>query len=828
MTGNALLSRFQELDNAFPQNSNEFSVRLDCKKLLPDALSIIERAESTLDDSMPLALFYSKVAQFLESEGMSEQAEKLARRSLTMMQKLVKKNDIQLCKPLLILGNILWLADNSVEAESLLSLALEIAEKEFGKDSLEVAKILDSLGCALFSIDEKKCLKILNRALKIRESGLPKGHHDIATTLSNLAYVISQNDPEEAESIFRKVLKMRQAFYGDSHPDVAMSFDMLASLMSELERYEEASEFGRKAVALFTKCYQHHPDVVIALQNMGIRLHEMENYPESEIYFRRAKDVIDLVYGPRSIEMAEAWCDLAEALYNQEKLEEAEVCFRSGFNIYEETKPSNEKWAEFLNLFGCLLNENQKLDEAEVMFRCALKIAQAELEAPSETIAKISHNLADLLSEKNFNEESKSLYRLSLENCTSEREPSSIANTMHNLADLLLTMDELEEAKHYGRRALKAEEKIYGKSDQGITNSLLLLGRILKAQGRFGEAEKLYLRALEIDEAESSEDITLTLSWLGELYQDSEDLEKAIEIYRRRLSITEAKKPKDLQEIYERLDELGGVLRDADLLDEAEKIMRKALKNLESRYQEPNEHIAETCYSLGILFQDRDLYEESKSWLQRSLKNTTPNTEPIRTAYTLYALSESLMQLEDFLAAEGCIRDALKIEEELYGKVDGRIIQTSLQLAIILEAQDRDNEAESQYLQTLEIVDAISNDDLETVLSYLGSLYRKTSQWEKAVGVYRRMLDDKTKDPAVEITLKNILAIPLVELGEYDEALPLLKEALSFYESNDEDYTDELANTHLLLAKVFSDLGNAVKAKYHFDLSEELAPDDSD
>lgn len=86
----------------------------------------------------------------------------------------------------------------------------------------------------------------------------------------------------------------------------------------------------------------------------------------------------------------------------------------------------------------------------------------------------------------------------------------------------------------------------------------------------------------------------------------------------------------------------------------------------------------------------------------------------------------------------------------------------------LLNEKQELNKSETMVRRTLKIEPLAAARTLYA-LSKFSKIFR---QWEKAVGVYRRMLDDKTKDPAVEITLKNILAIPLVELGEYDGKSP--------------------------------------------------------
>ena len=68
---------------------------------------------------------------------------------------------------------------------------------------------------------------------------------------------------------------------------------------------------------------------------------------------------------------------------------------------------------------------------------------------------------------------------------------------VNNLAELLTEQGKLGEAEPLYRRALEGRESTLGPMHGSTLISVNNLAKLLKAQGKLGEAEPLYRRALE-------------------------------------------------------------------------------------------------------------------------------------------------------------------------------------------------------------------------------------------------------------------------------------------------------------------------------------------
>ena len=110
--------------------------------------------------------------------------------------------------------------------------ALEVAEKNHGKDHPVVATSLNTLAMLYYSQGQyAQAEPLYKRSLAIREKALGPDHPDVATSLNNLATLYHlQGRYAKAEPLFKRSLAITEKALGPDHPDVATSLNNLAAL----------------------------------------------------------------------------------------------------------------------------------------------------------------------------------------------------------------------------------------------------------------------------------------------------------------------------------------------------------------------------------------------------------------------------------------------------------------------------------------------------------------------------------------------------------------------------------------------------------------------
>jgi len=189
------------------------------------------------------------------------------------------------------------------EAEALSREQLAAAEADHGPDSLEAARILDSLVRALWrqgKFREPETLTLAERAVRIKEEHLGPDDPEVATSLIDLGILHHYlGDLERAREIHVRALEIREREYGPDHAEVAPALNALAVDVSRLGRSHEALALYERALAIReAELGPVHPDVAKTLLNMSKLEEELGMFREALEMARRGSEILEQTLGP--------------------------------------------------------------------------------------------------------------------------------------------------------------------------------------------------------------------------------------------------------------------------------------------------------------------------------------------------------------------------------------------------------------------------------------------------------------------------------------------------------------------------------------------------
>jgi tetratricopeptide (TPR) repeat protein len=279
---------------------------------------------------------------------------------------------------------------------------------------------------------------------------------------------------------------------GEEHPDVAGSLNNLAALLEAQGKYDEAEPLYRQSLAIDRKvsvlmyvCLFHrtssqvygdeHPEVATDLNNLAVLLEAQGKYNEAEPVYRQSLVIMRMVLGEEHPDVTTS-----------------------------------------LNNLAALLNAQGKYDESIPLLRQSLGIMRKVLGEEHPAVATALNNLAELLRAQGKDDEAEPLYRQSLEilrKILGEEHPN-VARSLNNLAGLLKTQGKYDKAEHLYRQSLANRRKVcaihlaassrdhsckvLGEEHPAVATALNNLAVLLKAQGKYDEAEPLYQQSLAI------------------------------------------------------------------------------------------------------------------------------------------------------------------------------------------------------------------------------------------------------------------------------------------------------------------------------------------
>ena len=246
------------------------------------------------------------------------------------------------------------------------------------------------------------------------------------------------------------------------------------------------------------------------------------------------------------------------------------------------------------------------------------------LESVSDSEVRIGMRLkiATVLMDLARWEECEKQQRLALTEATTLANATLVARASNELATLLYHTNRFGEAEPLMRRALEIDEATLGEQHPSVARDLNNLATLLQDTNRIEEAEPLMRRALEIDEAtlgEQHPSVARDLNNLAMLLKDTNRSMEAEMIVRRALEICEGAFDKQHPTVAICLNNLAALLQATHRSEEAEPLMRRSLEIDEATLGEQHPTVATRLNNLATLLQVTHRSEEAETLMRRSL-----------------------------------------------------------------------------------------------------------------------------------------------------------------------------------------------------------------
>ncbi|KAK8036599.1 hypothetical protein PG991_001736 [Apiospora marii] len=195
----------------------------------------------------------------------------------------------------------------------------------------------------------------------------------------------------------------------------------------------------------------------------------------------------------------------------------------------------------------------------------------------------------------------------------------------YNLGNLYASQGRLGEAEAMYQRALQGKEKAWGAEHTSTLSTVNNLGNLYASQGRLGEAEAMYQRALQGKEKAWGAEHTSTLSTvnnLGLLYKAQGRLGEAEAMYQRALQGKEKAWGAEHTSTLDTVNNLGNLYAEQGRLGEAEAMYQRALQGYEKALGDDMVKTyppaLNTLENLGDLFQKQGKVEGGKGYYGRA------------------------------------------------------------------------------------------------------------------------------------------------------------------------------------------------------------------
>ena len=284
-------------------------------------------------------------------------------------------------------------------------------------------------------------------------------------------------DLETARAVYNEILDHELTALNNPsfNNNIAGTYHYLGMVAQEQRRFEEAIAFYNKALKIFEDAGDFY-SAAGTYHNLGRVAEER----------RRFDDAIDF--------------------YNK------------ALQIYEDAGDFYSAAREYHHL-GTVAQEQGRFEEAINFYKTALKIFEDAGDFYSA--AKVYHQLGMVAQEQRRLEEAIAFYKTALQIKEDKGDFYSAASDYHNLGRVAEEQGDFDTAVAYFQKAFTATSAV--NDWRQASSNLTAWGETLEAQSNWTEAEKIYIRALDIDIEHNSELVDSDVKNLGRVLKQLGD-----------------------------------------------------------------------------------------------------------------------------------------------------------------------------------------------------------------------------------------------------------------------------------------------------------------
>jgi eukaryotic-like serine/threonine-protein kinase len=298
-------------------------------------------------------------------------------------------------------GQLLTIQGKLAEGEALLKKTVEVLERNYGPDHLELGNAYAALSEVTMRMgDQAKGLELAQRAHAIDEKNYGPNHPETAKSAFNVAMALkAQGKFDEALRRIQGVLATLEAALGPEHVDLGPAIDAIGTILRIQEKFAEAEKYHRRALAIREKHLgPDDPDTGISLDNLGLAVGFQGRLDEAMGYHQRALAITEKVFGKDNVEVAATLGYMATLHRQLDKFDLALAEYKRALEVFEQgLGPDAFDCAFPLSGIGHVLLDLSRPREAIAPLERALEIRNAATGGDPNAHAQVEMALARAL-----------------------------------------------------------------------------------------------------------------------------------------------------------------------------------------------------------------------------------------------------------------------------------------------------------------------------------------------------------------------------------------------------------------------------------------------
>jgi eukaryotic-like serine/threonine-protein kinase len=427
--------------------------------------------------------------------------------------------------------------DREVTLRSAVDRAALKLDSAFPKQPLVEASIRDTVARVYHSLGDYVAMqRHMQRALEIGQQARAP---DALLTLESMAGLAeayrAQGKFAEAEKYFHEAMERQRRTLGLVHRETLISQHGLSLTYAAQGRHREAADLLEHTLEIQQRLLpeKHADDMLTSMNHLGLAYQALGRHPEATALLERALETRQRLFGHEHPDTMSSMHSLAHARRREGRVEEAAALATRAAELQKRILGTDHPMAmRGLNGLAVIRRAQGQLDEAARIGAETLARQQRIVGADNPETLDTMHNLAVTYRELQRLPEALALLERALpaRRAALGNEHPEIATTLGEIGRVQLELRQPAAAESRLREAILSHERRNASQGVACLDLKSVLGAVLTAQRRFGEAEPLLLSAYAgLKERESTlisaerASLRLALNGLVELYKANGD-----------------------------------------------------------------------------------------------------------------------------------------------------------------------------------------------------------------------------------------------------------------------------------------------------------------
>ncbi|MTJ47137.1 tetratricopeptide repeat protein [Dolichospermum sp. UHCC 0259] len=375
-----------------------------------------------------------------------------------------------------------------------------------------------------------------------------------------------------------------------------------------------------------------------------------------------------------------------------------------------------------------------------------------------------------------------------------DNENTEFTFSLNGLAVLYYYQGRYSEAEPLYLQSLEIRKHQLGADHPAVAQSLNNLAVLYKAQGCYSKAEPLYLQSSEIWKHQLGTDnlsVALSFNNLAELYKAQRNYSKAEPLYLQSLEMRKRQLGADHPDVAQSLNNLASLYELQGYYSNAEPLYLQSLEIRKCKLGTDHPDVGQSLNNLALFFYLQGRYSDAEPLYLQSLEiaKCQLGIDHPEVATSLNNLAGLYYSQGRYGDAELLFLQSLEIEKQKLGTDHPNVAQCLNNLAELYRIQERYTDAEPLFLQSLEIKKRQLGTDHPNVaqgLNNLALLYSSQGRYNDAEPLYLQSLEIRKLQLGTDhfdvVSSLNSLAFLYEAQGKYSKAEDLAKQVLAIYQ----------------------------------------------